>query len=112
MTDTKPTHDQLVISNRDWVGPVLRLEPGAAHKFLSACDDSELAAIAELQAAGADKRTKLSTLKSVYSSVSERNMVRDPVAVAAQTPDADAPAAEPVVDEPKPTRRTKQAAAE
>ena len=112
MTDTQSTHDQLVISNRDWVGRVLRLEPGAAHKFLSACDDSELAAIADLQTSGADKRSKLSTLKSVYSSVSERNMIRDPVAVAAPTPDVDAPAAEPAVDEPKPTRRAKQAAAE
>lgn len=110
MTDTTLTHDQLVIAHRDWVGPVMRLEPQAAHEFLTACSDEELQAIAALQ--GLTKREKLAALKPVYSDISERNMARDPVVVATPTPDHEAPAAEPVVDEPKPSRRTKQAAAE
>ena len=103
MTDTQLTHDQIVIAHRDWVGPVLRIEPQAAHEFLTACSDEELQTIAELQAAGADKRTKRDAVKTIYSAVHERNMVRDPIPMAAPTPDADEPAAEKT---DKPTRRT------
>lgn len=90
MTDTQLTHDQLVIAHRNWVGPVLRLEPQAAHEFLSACDDSELAAIAALQ--GATKREKLATLKPIYSDIAERTMTRQPAAPAADPADFEEPA--------------------
>lgn len=107
MTDTQPTHDQLVIAHRDWVGPVLRLEPQAAHEFLTVCSDEELQAIAALQTAGADKRTKRDAIKTIYSAVHERNMTRQPEPPApAPTPETEAPAAEPAAHETKPTRRT------
>lgn len=90
MTDTQSTHDQLVIAHRLWVGPVLRLEPQAAHEFLTACSDEELQAIAALQ--GETKRDKLATLKPIYSAVHERNMTRQPEAPAPDPADFEEPA--------------------
>lgn len=111
MTDTTLNRDELILAHRLWISPLLRLSPGAAHAFLESCTDTELETVASMQSV-ADKRTKRDTVKTIYNIVSERSMVRDPVPLAAPTPDSEAPAAEPAVDEPKPTRRTKRDTAE